>query len=106
MNVIEKICQKLAEWETSINSIPVENRKGIIMKVCVVSFLFMLVCTLGTQIIRSHYRESQKENEEQPTATLDSLYKKVDKDLTSINTETQRALRLVDSLSKNQKGNE
>lgn len=104
MNFIEKICEKLAKWETSINNIPVEERKKIILKVSVVMFLILIVCTFGNQIYRTHRKESRIQ--EQPAVTMDSLYKKVDEELISVNAETQKALRLVDSLTKIQKENE
>lgn len=110
MNVLEKICEKLAAWESSINEIPVEKRKGIILKVLVVLFILLLVCTFGNQMYRSHVREAKKEQLEISQKNIDPLSKQIDAELSTLDSgtkeKTDKAKRLIDSLTKNKKGYE
>ena len=107
----KNIINKLAEWETALNNIPVEKRQGFIIKTGFVLLILLLVFVIGGKMYRSHKREAKKENIELPvTRDMDTMSEDVDKELSTMSPgtkeQTQNALRILDSLTKKQKKDE
>ena len=58
----KNIINKLAEWETALNKIPVEKRQGFIIKTGIVLLILLFVFVIGGKMYRTHKREAKKEN--------------------------------------------
>jgi len=100
----KNIINKLAEWETALNKIPVEKRQGFIIKTGIVLLILLFVFVIGGKMYRTHKREAKKENIELPvTSNIDAISEEVDKELTTMSQgtkdQTEKALRMLDSLN-------
>jgi uncharacterized membrane protein YvbJ len=107
----KNIINKLAEWETALNKIPVEKRQGFIIKTGIVLLILLFVFVIGGKMYRSHKRETKKENIELPVSRdMEAISEEVDKELSTMSSstkdQTEKALRMLDSLTKTQKGDE
>lgn len=109
--MIKNIIKKLAEWETALNKIPVEKRQGFIIKTGIVLLILLFVFVIGGKMYRTHKREAKKENIELPvTSNIDAISEEVDKELSTMSQgtkdQTEKALRMLDSLTQKQKKDE
>ncbi len=107
----KNIINKLAEWETALNKIPVEKRQGFIIKTGIVLLILLFGFVIGGKMYRSQKRETKKENIELPVSRdMEAISEEVDKELSTMSSstkdQTEKALRMLDSLTKTQKRDE
>ncbi len=105
MRILGYIFDKMSDLENYLNNVPVENRKGMAIKICLVLFLLLIFFTfIGRCSLSKEEKTDVQKDVDEAKKELMRLSDEVDAELSkgtgASREKASEAFRLIDSLNK------